>query len=175
MPEQERVCIFIDGSNFYHALKAAGKSPKIDFERLIKALRGPDRELVRTYYYNAATNAQDGQEQYRHQQSFFEYLRSVPYLEVKLGRLAKRPDGKRVEKGVDVALATDMVGNAAKNLYDTAIIISADGDFVGAVQFVKDLGKHVEVAYPQGGKLHHLKETCDKFTLLDDDYLVEKS
>ena len=78
-----------------------------------------------------------------------------------------------IEEGVDVRLAVDMVGFAARGLYDTAILISADGDFAAAVQFVKDMGKHVEVAYPAGGKLYHLRAVCDKFISLDDSFLKD--
>jgi uncharacterized LabA/DUF88 family protein len=45
------------------------------------------------------------------------------------------------EKGVDVKLATDLL--TLKNIYDVAIILSGDGDYVPAVQAVKDSGKHV--------------------------------
>lgn len=48
------------------------------------------------------------------------------------------------EKGVDVHLATDMVSMA--NIYDTAILISGDQDFLPAVQAVKNMGKNVTVA-----------------------------
>jgi len=45
------------------------------------------------------------------------------------------------EKGVDVKLATDLI--RLKDIYDVAIILSGDGDYVPAVQAVKDSGKHV--------------------------------
>ena len=50
-----------------------------------------------------------------------------------------------VEKGCDVNLAVDMMSMAYKNLYDVAILVSADGDFASACQCVKDLGKHIEI------------------------------
>ncbi|MBM4042690.1 MAG: NYN domain-containing protein, partial [Planctomycetes bacterium] len=34
----EHVCIFIDGSNFYHALKEANLPTNVDFGKLAKAL-----------------------------------------------------------------------------------------------------------------------------------------
>ena len=45
------------------------------------------------------------------------------------------------EKAVDVKLATDMI--LLKDIYDTAIILSGDQDYVPAVQAVKDSGKKV--------------------------------
>ena len=45
------------------------------------------------------------------------------------------------EKAVDVKLATDLI--VLKDIYDIAIIVSGDQDYVPAVQVVKDFGKHV--------------------------------
>ena len=45
------------------------------------------------------------------------------------------------EKAVDVKLATDMI--VLRDIYDTAIILSGDQDYVPAVQVVKDSGKRV--------------------------------
>jgi uncharacterized LabA/DUF88 family protein len=163
--------VFIDGSNFYHALKQCRGNARIDFTYMIQQIVGPTRVLVRTYYYNAPVNAAEVPDQYKKQQQFFASLNALDYFELKLGRLAHRPGGKMCEKGVDVRLAVDMVAFAAKNLYDVAVLISADGDFADAVQYVKDMGKHVEVAYPPPARLYHLRQVCDRFILLDDNYL----
>lgn len=45
------------------------------------------------------------------------------------------------EKGVDVKLATDVL--KLNDIYDVGIIVSGDGDYVPAVQAVKDWGKHM--------------------------------
>jgi uncharacterized LabA/DUF88 family protein len=45
------------------------------------------------------------------------------------------------EKGVDVKLATDIL--KLNDIYDVAVIVSGDGDYVPAVQVVKDWGKHI--------------------------------
>jgi NYN domain-containing protein len=45
------------------------------------------------------------------------------------------------EKGVDVDLATDLL--ELKDIYDVAVIVSGDQDYVPAVRKVKDKGKHV--------------------------------
>ena len=57
------------------------------------------------------------------------------------------------EKAVDVKLATDLI--MLRDIYDTAIIVSGDQDFVPAVAVVKDFGKEVvNVAFEtQEGKL----------------------
>ena len=45
------------------------------------------------------------------------------------------------EKAVDVKLASDMI--TLKDIYDVAIIVSGDQDYVPAVEVVKDAGKQV--------------------------------
>jgi len=119
------------------------------------------------YYYNAVVRREDGEERYRQQQRFFERLRDVPYLELRLGRLEKR-GSTVIEKGIDVAIATDMLRRAYSNAYDTAILISGDADLVPAVEGVKDIGKHVENAFVYTGLSRHLRQTCDRFILLDE-------
>jgi len=57
------------------------------------------------------------------------------------------------EKAVDVKLATDLI--VLRDIYDVAIIVSGDQDYVPAVQVVKDSGKRVvNVSFEtRGGKL----------------------
>jgi len=167
MVSGKRVVVFIDGSNFYHALKSTVQTAQVDFQTIVSHLVGPDRNLVRVYYYNAPVNATEVPDQYKRQQRFFDRLRKLDFFEIRLGRLVKRPDGRCIEKGVDVRIAVDMVVYAVRDLYDVAVLVSADGDFADAVQFVKDQGKHVEVAYPVGSRFRRLREVCDRFIPLD--------
>jgi len=51
-----------------------------------------------------------------------------------------------VEKAVDVMLAVDLVTMADNNNYDTAYILSADGDYTPAVNYVMAQGKKVFAA-----------------------------
>jgi len=71
------------------------------------------------------------------------------------------------EKGVDVKLATDLL--KLEDIYDVGIIVSGDGDYVPAVQVVKDWGKHiVNVSFlkKSGGLLpggaRRLNQTTDR-------------
>lgn len=144
---QERVMIFIDGSNMYHSLKEHFHRTDIDLGEFCKKLLSK-RRLVRIYYYNARVGRKEEPERWVHQRKFFDSVAAIPYTELKLGRLvyANWPDVPPYEKGVDVQLATDMLTHAFKNNYDTAILVAGDNDFVSALQAVKDNGKHIEVA-----------------------------
>ncbi len=72
----KQICVFIDGSNFYHGIKHNIGKTNIDFNKLSLMLCTPQRELVRTYYYNAPVNREDDEEQYKSQQRFFDELKN---------------------------------------------------------------------------------------------------
>ena len=166
----ENISIFIDGSNFYHGMRHCfGSGKNIDFQKFSELLSG-GRNLIRIYYYNVPVRRQDGEERYKSQQKFFRKLYDIPYMEIKLGRLERQGD-KMIEKGVDVNLAVDMLTLAYKNVYDTAILVSGDGDFAAAVNVVKDIGKHVENAYFWKGHSDELYKVCDKFIRLTPKFL----
>ncbi len=65
-----RVCVFIDGSNLYFALKRNNKMTRVDYYQFSLALAGDRRKLVRTYYYNAVFDAAHFSEKAKSQQSF---------------------------------------------------------------------------------------------------------
>lgn len=166
----KRVCVFIDGSNFYHGTKHHLGKTNIDFNKLSLVLCTPQRELVRTYYYNAPVNQEDNEEMYKSQQRFFNELKKLPDLQLRLGRL-EHSDGGVHEKGVDIYLAVDMLRYAYNDIYDIAILISSDGDFSEAVNALKDLGKHVEYAHFATGISKHLMDCCDRHILLTKELL----
>ena len=49
------------------------------------------------------------------------------------------------EKGVDVALVTEMLVGAWDDVYDTAVLVSGDSDYVAAVRELIRHGKKVDV------------------------------
>jgi uncharacterized LabA/DUF88 family protein len=160
----ERVMIFIDGSNLYHSLKNYFKRADLDLGRCCRKILGK-RQLIRIYYYNAKVGQKQEPELYKQQQSFFAGVNAIPYMELRLGRLVYTnwPSVPPYEKGTDVQLATDMITHSYKNNYDVAVLIAGDNDFAGAVQAVKDNGKHVEVAlFGKQGTSQQLRESADR-------------
>lgn len=162
--------IFIDGSNMYHSLKAYFKRTDIDLACFNQKLL-EKRRLVRMYYYNAVVGKVEEPERYKDQDKFFKSVAAIPYTELRLGRLVytnQWPNSPPFEKGVDVQLATDMITHAFKNNYDVAILVAGDNDFVGAIQAVKDNGKHVEVAlFGQERTSRQLRDVADRVIALD--------
>ncbi len=166
----KRVMIFIDGSNFYHNLKQYYKKTHIDFSKFVTKLSGQNRELVRTYYYNAPIDRNTNEDEYKKQQKFFEKIKRIDSFEVKLGRLQSKQDGSKTEKGTDVNIAVDMITKGYKDQYDVAILISGDADLVQVVQEIKDMAKHVELVVVPGQKCYHLRDTADRIITLDDSF-----
>jgi len=80
-------------------------------------------------------------------------IRIDPTVYHDLVALAGRHRNVRVtgEKAVDVKLAVDMVVMAERGEYDTAYLLTADGDFTPAVEAVRQLGKRVYAASPAKG------------------------
>ena len=75
--------------------------------------------------------------------------------------------GIPVEKGIDIMLATDLLYFAWNDFYDVAVLVSGDSDFAYALQAVKNMGKHVEVAYFESGVSKDLLNVADNRYLLD--------
>ena len=56
------------------------------------------------------------------------------------------------EKGVDVAIATDMIKLAWEDAYDWAVLVSSDRDFIPAVEFLNAKGRKVlHAGFPPRG------------------------
>ncbi len=162
---KDRVVIFIDGSNFYHALEQNCGRADVDFTRFAQRLAG-ERRIVRIYYYNVIQDVSRNPDGYREQQKFLTTLFDTPYLEVRLGTTRQR-EGVTVEKGVDVMLAVDLVSYGANHIYDTAIVVSGDADYAYAVQTVKNMGRLVELAAFESNASKDLLLVVDNRHFLD--------
>ncbi len=165
---QNRVAIFIDGSNLYHALRDNFSRVDLNFTDFTSKLCA-GRPLFRTYYYNVLQDPSQRPEGFREQQEFLDVLKKTPYLEVRLGGM-KLSQGVPVEKGIDIMLATDMLHFAWNNLYDVGILVSGDGDFAYALQAAKNMGKHVEVAYFESNISKSMLDVADNRHLLNQEF-----
>lgn len=163
----ERIAIFIDGSNLYNGMRDNLASTRVNLNELIRQLKG-NRQLVRAYYYNAPLTDDYETELREGQHRFFESLRRIPYVTVRLGRLHRRHDGSLVEKGIDVAIAVECLSLAYTDAYDAALIVSGDGDYVELVEAIKRRGKHVECAMFRNQSAGILLEYVDVFHPLDE-------
>jgi uncharacterized LabA/DUF88 family protein len=162
-----RIALFIDGSNLYNGMKENLENTRINFQEFIRQLVG-ERYLIRAYYYNATLTEDYDSDLREGQQRFFESLRRIPYVTVRLGKLHRRHDGTLVEKGIDVAIAVDSLSLAYENAYDIALLISGDGDYAELVESLKRKGKHVEFAMFKDQAAGVLMEHVDVFRPLNE-------
>jgi hypothetical protein len=60
-----------------------------------------------------------------------------------------------------------MVYYAARKAFDTAIVVTEDGDFFPVLELVKELGRHVEIATFQDSQNRELMRVADLRIPLD--------
>ena len=159
----ERVMVFIDGNNLYHCLKEKDWRTWIDIGLLAERLVG-DRILVHIYYYNAPPPSNKPYTEKGN--AYFSRVKKTPNLTFRYSWLQSTEKADEYgryrsyrEKGCDTAVTADIVSLAARDEYDTAIIVASDGDYAPAAKALGDDGKYVEVIYFQGRK-PFVMESC---------------
>ena len=175
----KRVAIFIDGNNFYYGLrKFYGKDKslkKFDFKQFCNYL-SQDNNLVKIFYYNAKLDVSENMTKYNSQKDFFDNLKLIDNFKLILCRLLKRKlcgtdKHYYVLKEDDIYMAVDMVEGACDNLFDIAVIVSGDGDFVPAVKAVQRKHKIVNNIYFKFNSSWNLRKNCDNSLELKKDIL----
>jgi uncharacterized LabA/DUF88 family protein len=86
-------------------------------------------------------------------------------VEVRHKKLSPYQEGGQTryrEKGIDVAIAVDMVDMAYRGTYDVAALVSGDADLVPAIVAVKDAGRHTENYYFTGTQSLELRQQVDR-------------
>lgn len=96
-----------------------------------------------------------------------------PHVRKELQDIGKRHQEAQflVEKAVDVALAVDLVACAANDKFDTAYLVSADGDFTHAVSYVRGLGKRVFAVAASAA--HQLQQVSNHLITLSADWVKD--
>ena len=65
-----------------------------------------------------------------------------------------------------------MITHNFKNNYDVGILVAGDSDYAGAVQAVKDNGKHVEIAlFGKESTSRPLREAADRVIIINSRFL----
>lgn len=158
----QRVAIFIDGSNLYHNLKRF--NIRTTFEEIIRKVE-TKRPVVDIFYYTALLDKSINEKRYIEPKNFLDKIKKIPNFHIVLCNLRKviLEDGSVdfIIKGDDVFLATDLIKGAYENLYDVAIIISGDADFIPAIRLVQKNGKKVINAFFPKSSSYLLRNCCD--------------
>jgi len=160
--QKERVMIFIDGSNLYHNLRRFNIKTK--FEQIIKKVE-TKREVINIFYYTALLDKSIDEKRYNEHKRFLDKIKKISNFHIVLCNLRKviLLDGSVdfTIKGDDVYLATDLIKGSYENLYDVAIIISGDADFIPAINLVRKNGKKVINAFFPKSSSYLLRNCCD--------------
>ena len=137
---------------------------RISFEELIGRLE-TKREVTDVFFYTAELDEEFNPEKYKEHHEFLEKLRKIPKFHVVLCNLKKTilKDGSINYdiKGDDVHLASDLIKGSYENLYDVAIVVSGDEDFVPAINIAKANKKRVINAFFPKSSAYLLRNCCD--------------
>ena len=137
-----------------------------NFEKFINLIAGRNK-IVRTHYYIGIFDSNYNLDGYASQQRFFEKLKKIKNFNLIACRMQKvKIDGKIVyqTKEDDIRLTLDMVKMI--DGYDTAILVSNDGDFVPVVEFLQEKGKIVENIGIGKTPSYYLRQVCNRFRKL---------
>jgi uncharacterized LabA/DUF88 family protein len=145
---------YVDGWNFYHGinkpeLHALGF---VNLWRLCQHLLFNRSTVTRVYYFTATDYHTQKLER---QQFWWDALESVGVQVAEPGFFGR----ERKEKTTDVRLALKIaedVSSAAEE-FDTVLLISADADFIPALEKAKRCRKEIRVAFPPGHNSEELK------------------
>ena len=134
----ERIALFIDGSNLYAAARALGFD--IDYKKLLKIF-SQEGYMVRAFYYTALIEDQE----YSPIRPLVDWLDYNGYTMVtKPAKGFTDAAGRRKIKGnMDIELAVDVMEMTPH--IDHVVIFSGDGDFRRLVEWAQSKGKRVTV------------------------------
>lgn len=136
--KDERLSLFIDGSNLYSAARGLGL--EIDFRKLLDEFRKRGR-LLRANYYTTILDT----DEHNPIKPLVDWLAYNGFnTVVKNAReYTDREGRKRVRGNMDVELATDML--TAADYLDHIILFSGNSDFRRVVEAIKAKGVRVTV------------------------------
>ena len=100
------------------------------------------------------------------EKTFFDALEKSGF-EVKVKDIQVFPGGVK-KADWDVGVVIDMI--RLSNKLDVMVLISGDGDYVPAVEFLRNQGHRVEVMGFGPSTSNKLKQACDEFIDLDVDH-----
>lgn len=135
----------MDGPNLYRSVQDKfGLKGGYDIQKLVMKLAhgrhaGRSMRLQRIFYCTSEVPTSFGTT-HEDQRAFLDRLRSLRGIpvDVRLGRLQYDPGTREYhEKGVDVRVAVQLIGRAYDRRYDLALLVSRDGDYAPAVDWVR--------------------------------------
>jgi len=166
-----RYCFYIDGFNVYYALQGKPHYRKfkwLNYRRLAETVIRARDEITGIFYFTALVTWKP-QSVKRHEE-YIKALRSVG-VETIRGRFMKKDIKCHLcsrnfitheEKQSDVNIALKMLGDAVDDLYDKALIISADSDLLPVIKSIQKNTpeKEIGVMFPIGLTSFELRQNA---------------
>lgn len=142
-----RVAVYIDGYNLYFGIAERGwrRYLWLDLDALARRLLKPKQILVSTKYFTA--RVREDKAKIRRQSTFLQAIETQGHVDIYYGRYQCKSKQCRhcnakwneyEEKMTDVRLATELMRDAYKDVFDIAMIITADGDLEPPITTIKD-------------------------------------
>lgn len=157
-----RVAIFIDGLNLFQAATQLGI--EIDYLKFLCCLTDSSR-LLRAFFYTVVDNSRQPSTRLRShekQQGFLFWMRRHGYRVV-TKEFQSTDNPKKANLNVEIAV--DMI--TLSPYYDTAVLVSGDGDLAYAVNAVTSKGVRVEVVSLRTMTSDSLIDVADYFIDLE--------
>jgi uncharacterized LabA/DUF88 family protein len=155
----KRVMAYIDGFNLYYGLRAAGwkRYYWLNLQTVARNLLKSDQDLVFTKYFTSRVSYPP--EKGQRQATFLEALETLNDFQIFYGHYQTNPQRCRKcgnkemipsEKMTDVNIAVEILRDAYQDMFDSAILVSADSDLTAPVLAIKELfpEKRIVVAFP---------------------------
>ncbi len=149
-----RVAIFLDGSNLFYAALQLGI--EVDYTKLL-CLLIEKSQLLRAFFYTGVDRTNEKQ------QGFLLWMRRNGYRVITKD-LIQLADGSK-KANLDVEIAVDMITLAGH--YDTAVLVSGDGDLAYAANAISFQGVRVEVVSLRSMTSDSLINVADRYIDLD--------
>jgi uncharacterized LabA/DUF88 family protein len=175
----QRAFVYIDGFNLYNGCIKGSDCRWLNLRRLCE-LYLPEYDVRQVRYYTAyITPRREDPDQIERQRVYIRALRTIPNLSIHFGRffpkkkdmyLARSKPGKpefatvirNEEKGSDVNLATHLLHDGIRGLYDVAIVVSNDSDLLEPIKILRrDYGVTIGLLNPHQIPSKHLRKNTD--------------
>jgi uncharacterized LabA/DUF88 family protein len=176
-----RVVTYVDGHNLYYGLRAryGRRNHWLDIQAMAQALTPPRHVLERVYYFTARVRSQPLS--VHRQSAYLAALAShCSLIRIVEGRFQRRLDRclscgaqwtTHDEKETDVNISVTNMADAVQDKFDTAILVSADGDLAPAITAARQLSpaKRFYAAFPPHRRSGALARVADAAFAIGDD------
>ena len=151
----KRTYVYVDGFNLYYRALKKTKYKWLNLEALVKSVLDLDNEIQCIRYFTAPVSGKLDPGQPIRQQRYLLALSTIPCISFHQGNFLTKPKWRPLvnpspggpthveiwnteEKGSDVNLATYLIHDAWRDLFDVAVVLSQDTDLNEPVRIVRD-------------------------------------